>query len=416
MADAVRDGRAPTGSPASRRTRATLVGIEVALAVVLLVAAGLLGRTLLSLRHVDPGFTPRGAAALTVSLQGASEQSTRDVPRFFSDVVTTMASLPGVTAAGAINHLPLAGDLWSLSYGVDGQPARRAGDEPHAAYRVITPGYFRAMGQPLMSGRDFDRRDDDGALPVAIVNETLARRWWPRGSALGQRVIFSAQHAGDPPRTIVAIVADVLQTGLTTAPMDEIYLPLAQRAETDPGHASMTLVVRASGSAPATLFPPVRDVIRQADPQAAVYEALTLDEVLDREVWRERLASDLTAAFAVVALLLAALGIQGIVSHAVSTRVREFGVRLALGAAPSSLPRLAMREALAPVLCGLAGGLVLALAAGRLMASLLVGVAAGDPLVLAAMIGTLAVASAVAAWRPASRVARLDPSAALRDE
>ena len=416
LAEAVRDGRAPTGSPASRRTRATLVGIEVALAVVLLVAAGLLGRTLLALRQVDPGFNPRGAVALSVSLEGASEESTRNVPRFFTDVVSVLATLPGATAAGAINHLPLAGDLWSLSYVIDGQPAPRPGDEPHAAYRVITPGYFRAMAQAVLSGRDFDRRDDEAGAPVAIVNATLAHRWWPHGSAVGQRVAFNSQHAGDPPRTIVAVVSDVLQAGLTTTPMDEIYLPLAQRSETDPGHAAMTLVVRGGGDAPVALLPQVRDVVRRADAQAAVYDALTLDEVMDREVWRERLASNLTAAFAVVALLLAALGIQGIVSHAVSSRVREFGVRLALGATPASLPRLAMREALLPVLVGLGGGVVLAVAAGRLMTSLLVSVGAGDPLVFTAMVTTLAIASAVAAWRPAARIARLDPSAALRDQ
>ena len=416
MADAVRDGRAPTGSPASRRTRATLVGIEVALAVVLLVAAGLMGRTLLALRHVDPGFTPAGAASLTVSLQGASDRSAHDVPRFFSDVLTHVAALPGVTAAGAINHLPLAGDLWSLSYAVGGQPAPRPGEEPHAAYRVVTPGYFHAMGQSVLSGRDFDSRDDEGGAPVAVVNATLARRWWPNAPAIGQRLTFSPQHDGDPPRRIVAVVADVLQAGLTTAPMDEIYLPLAQRPEGDPGHAAMTLVVRVGGSSPASLFPAVRDVIRRAEPQAATYEALTLDEVMDREVWRERLAADLTSAFAVVALLLAALGIQGIVSHAVSSRVREFGVRLALGASPSSLPRLAMREALSPVICGLGAGLLMALAAGRLMTSLLVGVGVSDPLVLGVTVGALAAASAFAAWRPASRIAQLDPSAALRDE
>jgi putative ABC transport system permease protein len=414
LADAVRDGRALSGSRVSRLTRSTLVSAEVALAMVLLVSAALLGRTLLVLRAVNPGFSPVGVVSLSVSLRGSGVTQSDAQARFFDQVIDHVAAQPGVTAAGAINHLPLAGDTWSFGYAIDGVPAPLPGEEPHAVYRVVSPGYFRAMAQPRLAGRDLTGSDTNASIPVALVNETFARRWWPKGDAVGHRVTFAPAHDRDLPRTIVGVVADAHQHGLTEPPADEIYLPLDQRMGDDPGRASMTLVVRGASDGPA-LLAVAREAVRRANPAAATFAETTLVEVLDRELWRERLASDLVAAFAAIAFVLAVLGIHGIVSHSVSERVREFGVRLALGAAPGTLPRLAMRDAAGPVLVGLGAGLIAAVAVARLMSSLLVGVGPGDPLVLALTSSALAVAALAAAWWPAARIARLDPSAALRD-
>jgi putative ABC transport system permease protein len=415
LINAVRDGRAVAGSPAGRHARHALVSIEVALALLLLVAAGLLGRTLLSLRQVRLGFEPMGVVALSVSLQGSGSADPAAHSRFFDAAIQRVAGLPGVTAAGAINHLPLAGDLWTFRYLVDGQPPPRPGQEPGAAYRVITPGYFQSMSQRLVEGRAFESSDREDTVPVVIVNQALARRWWPRGGAIGQRIRFAPQNDADSPRTIVGVVMDAQQRDLVNAPTDEAYIPLAQRPRTDPGRAAMTVVARGHGT-PAVLLESIKEAVWQGDPQAAVFEAATLDEVLDRQVWREQVASNLVSGFALVALVLSALGINGIVSHGVSTRVREFGVRVALGATPSSLPRLAMREALLPVTVGLAAGIVLALAAGRMMRAVLVGVDPADPWVLSGTLAALATAAAVAAWRPAARTSKLDPAVALRRE
>ena len=227
---AARDGRAVAGSPAGRRARHALVSAEVALALLLLVAAGLLGRTLLSLRQVHLGFEPAGVVALSVSLQGSASSDAARRGQFFETTIQRIAALPGVTSAGAINHLPIAGDLWTFRYLVEGRPVPRPGQEPGAAYRVITPGYFETMSQRLVEGRLFEASDRDDTVPVVIVNQALARRWFPHGGAVGQRIRFAARNDTDPPRTIVGVVMDAQQRDLVSAPTDEAYIPLVAAA------------------------------------------------------------------------------------------------------------------------------------------------------------------------------------------
>jgi putative ABC transport system permease protein len=410
------EGRASTGSRSSRTLRQTMVGVEVALAVTLLASAGLLTRTLLALRDVDPGFRPHGAAAMSVSTDGTSFSGPSERVRFFTEVLDRASALPGVTAVGTINHLPLFGDVWTFGFTVEGRPAPDPGNEPHAVYRVASPGYFRAIAQPLVAGRDFDARDTAGGLPVAIVNTSLAARWWPNGEALGARLAF-ASSGNDAPiyLTIVGIVGNVRQRELTNESSDEIYVPLAQRPGDDPSRAAMTIVARTTGE-PGALLPMLRDAVWAVDRQAAVYEGVTLDDVLDREVWRERLAADLVGAFALVALILAAVGIQGILAYTVSQRTREFALRLALGASSRSVGALAAREAGLPVMLGLVAGLLLALVSGRALQHLLVGTQPTDPWVLLATVALLALTAGAAAWRPAARASRVDPAAALRSD
>jgi putative ABC transport system permease protein len=412
---AVRDGgRSVTASSAGRHTRALLVGTEVAVSFVLIVAAGLLGRTVANLHDIDPGFRPDGVVALSISLDGTAHEKAADRVRFLDLTLSRIRALPGVAAAGAINHLPLAGDLWTLGYRIEGRPVPRPGEELAAAYRVITPGYFHAMGQPLLAGRDLSDADSAGGRPVVIVNETLASRHWPRRSALGERIVVPGPDDNEDPLTIVGIVADAHQRSLTTVPDDEVYLPLAERPSASP-RSPMTLVARTAGN-PAGLLGQLPTAVWAGDRAAAVYEGLTLEEVIDHEIWRQQLAARLAGVFAVVALVLAAIGIHGVVSYAASRRLREFGIRLALGATPAAMRRLALREALSPVLGGLAAGLVFALTASGILVSLLVGVTAQDPGMLGASAAVLLLASVWAGWLPARRAARLDAASVLRDE
>jgi putative ABC transport system permease protein len=414
-AEALRgEGRASTGTRSSRVTRRVMVTIEVALAMTLLASAGLLGRTLLALRQVDPGFRAEGASALSVSTDGTVLSSAADRVQFFDGVLSRVAALPGVTAVGAINHLPLFGDVWTFRYLVEGQPAPDPGDEPRAIYRVASPGYFRAMAQAIIAGRDFDRRDTADGVPVAIVNEALAKRQWPRRDALGARLAFTT--SGTPTYlTIIGIVGNVRQQELTLEPSAEIYVPLAQRPGDDPSRSAMTIVAR-SPSLPASLLPSLREAVWAGDRQAAIYESVTLAEVLEREVWREQLAADLVGLFALIALILAAVGIHGILAYTVSQRTREFGLRLALGASQRSVRRLAAREAAVPVAIGLAVGVALALVGGRLIQHLLVGVAPNEPRIFAATVAVLAAVATLAAWRPAARASRVNPAEAFRAE
>ncbi len=409
------EGRAITGSRSSRALRRTMVGVEVALAVTLLASAGLLARTLIALRDVDPGFRASGAVAVSVSTDGSWASSPAERVQFFDAVRTRAAGIPGVAAVGAINHLPLFGDIWTFGFTIAGRPAPDPGKEPRAVYRVASPGYFRALAQPLIAGRDFDARDTFDGLQVAIVNRALAARWWPRGNAVGSRVAFTTRDATPTYLTIVGIVGDVRQSELTADAADEIYVPLAQRPGDDPSRATMTVVARTSGNAIA-LIPALRNAVWTENKEAAVYEAITLDDVLDREVWRERLAADLVGVFALVALTLAAVGIHGILAYTVSQRTREFGVRLALGATGRSIRALAAREAAVPVAVGLGGGLLLALAVGRWLHHLLVGTQPVDLMVLTMTVAILAAAGIVAGWRPAARAAKVDPAVALRSE
>ncbi len=409
------EGRATIGSRSSRALRRTMVGVEVALAVTLLISAGLLARTLIGLRDVDPGFRADGAVALSVSTDGASASSPAERVQFFNNVLTRAAAIPGVTAVGSINHLPLFGDVWTFGFTIDGRPAPDPGNEPRAIYRVASPGYFRALAQPLVVGREFDVRDTAEGHQVAIVNRALAERWWPRGDALGARLAFTTSDPIPTYLTVVGIVANVRQSELTAEAADEIYVPLAQRPGGDPSRGAMTLVARTAGDA-ASLIPALRNAVWSEDREAAVYEAITLTDVLDREVWRERLAADLVGVFALVALMLAAVGIHGILAYTVSQRTREFGVRLALGASRRSIRALAAREAALPVAVGLCCGAGLAVAVSRALNHLLVGTVPLTPALLTFTIALLMIAALAAGWRPATRASRVDPAAALRTE
>lgn len=406
--DVLRGTRGATGDRRVTTARGVLVGVEVTLAFVLAASAILLARTVIDLGRVDLGFDAARVEAVSVSLDGAAASTPEARTLFFEALVDRIASIPGVASASAINHLPLAGDLWVLGYQVEGAPLPRPGDEPRAAYRVVMPGYFSTVRQDVRSGRALEATDRAGSLPVVVVNERLARRQWPDGHAVGKRI-----RLGDEWLTVVGVVGDVPQSTLVDPVDDEVYLPLAQRQIQAAARMPMTIVVRTVSDVPVQAA--VRDAVWRLDGQAAVYDGVTVDDVLAAETWRERLAATLSSTFALVALFLAAVGISSVVGYAVTRRRREFGLRLALGATNRDVVGLAVREAAVPVIAGLAIGSAIVLAASRGVSRVVEGAGAADPIALAlAALALLGVALA-AAWRPASRAARIDPGASLRE-
>jgi putative ABC transport system permease protein len=419
--DALRGSeRGSSDGPRRARLRNVLVASEVALALVLLVGAGLLIRTLAALRGFDPGFRAAGVLSMAVSV-GGSEQSPADRrTAFYGAVLERLRALPGVESASAINHLPLAGDIWGRTFHVEGSPLPAAGEAPSASYRVVLPGYFDTMQIPLLRGRDFTIADDLASPGVVVVNETLARRFWPGEDPLGRRLALGDPRSGSLDwLQVVGVARNAAGHRWAAAPEAEVYLPVLQvrsyLERPEPHYSYLTFVLRTAAD-PAALGPSARAVVTELAPDSAVSQVKTMEEVVAGEMAQQRLYAALVAAFAALALLLAALGIYGIVSFTVSRRQREIAIRMALGARPADVLRLVLGQGLRAVALGTAAGLAGALAVTRLLRSLLYGVSASDPLTMAAVVMTLALVGAATACVPARRAIRIQALAALRDE
>jgi putative ABC transport system permease protein len=405
--------------------RRFFVVAEMAVAVALLAAAGLLARSFLKLLAVAPGFDPRRTLTLRVApaqvrpAPGETEEDffgrylgQRDqVAGFYESLLAGIAALPGVEAAAAVNYLPLTGRWWSIEVRAEGTPPAPPGQRPSAYGRVVSPGYFQAMGIALRDGRDFTRFDRTD--PVAVVSEAFARRHWPGQSPLGRRL--SVDNPPGPWLTVVGVAADVRVDGLEEEARPLFYVPLRQATFGFYPDWGMDLVVR-TRSAPEGLAPAVRDEVRRRDPALPVFAVETMESRLSGSTARRRAAAQVFGAFAGVALLLAATGLSGLVAFSVRLRVREMGVRAALGARPRDLVSLVLREGLAVAAMGAALGLAAAMAASRVLASLLYATPALDPATFAAVTGLLVLVSLVACYGPARRAGRLDPIAALRQD
>ncbi|HKG94849.1 MAG TPA: FtsX-like permease family protein, partial [Gemmatimonadaceae bacterium] len=386
------------------RLRGALVGVEVALALVLLAGAGLLIRSLARLMSQDPGFAPRGVLVARVVLPSSRYAGGPARRRFYDELLPTLRALPGVAAAGATNAPPL---VWGPNGGlaVEGRE-----ESAQAHYRVVSPELMRALGVPLLRGRPLEARDDSAASHAALVNAAFAARVWPGVDAVGRRIRFLGMDAhNDVWLTVVGVVGDMRQIALESAPAPEVYVSYRQRPERA---GAMSIVIRTSG-APAALAPAVRAAVRARDPLVPV-ELTTMDERVRRSVADRRFVMLVLAAFGAVALVLAAAGIYGVLSYTVARRTREIGVRVALGAQRGTVLAMVLRDAMRPVLAGAAAGAVAALLLGRLMRGLVYGVGVADPVALGLAAALLLAVALAASWMPAHRAARVDPLTALR--
>jgi putative ABC transport system permease protein len=420
LAESLREGeRGTTAGLRRQRLRGLLIGSEVALALVLLVGAGLMMRSFAALRAVDPGFDPGHVLTAVVSVTGArAAEPTRRVG-FYQELLERVRGLPGVVSAGAINHLPLAGDIWGWPFEVEGAPPPGPGESPSAAYRVVLPRYFQTMGQPIVRGRDFSDRDSLGAPGVVVVNECLAARHWPGQDPIGKRITFDDLDKDPTWLSVVGVARNAVRSRWAEAPEDEIYLPLLQQRSylerTRSQYTYLTLVLRARGDATA-LASALRAAVWSIEPDVTVAAVQTMDDVVAQSTAGSRFLLLLLGSFAAAALALAAVGIYGVMSYSVACRTSEIGIRVALGATRGDVLRLVVGEALAVAGAGAAVGLLAALGLSRLMSSLLYAVTASDPLTFAGVCLLLAGVALAASSVPALRATRIDPLVALRSE
>lgn len=399
------------GSPRTRRVRATLVSVQVASSVVLLVGAGLLTRAIWRLHDVDPGIRTEGVLTLRTALPWPAYAPTERRHEFYERVIQDVRALPGVRGAAYTSGLPMVmrGGIWPVSTGEGEQVVRSASNT--ASLRFVTPGYFEVLDIPLLQGRDFRAQDGPDQPYVAVVSESFAQRYWPDQSPLGKRFDF-----GLAERTIVGVVRDVRVRGLEQESEPQVYLAHQQVPD---GwliyYAPKDLIV--SGDVdPLALLPAVRRIVSAVDPRQPVSDARTMEDVVAAEAAPRRAQLRVLVALAATALLLAGVGIHGLLGYSVSLRSREIGVRMALGARRGEVARMVAREAMAMVIAGVVPGLLLALAAGRALSALLLGVRPADPAVLGVAVGATLLLAAAGALVPALRAVRVDPTRAMNAE
>jgi putative ABC transport system permease protein len=408
--DTLKEGGRGLPAGAGRgRFRDALAAAEIALALILLAGSGLLIRSFLKLASVDPGFRPQGVLTMNVNLPNFGYNTPEEMIAFERQAVARLEGLPGVRAAGVIFGLPL-GDMRIVGdYTVEDRPTF----EPAAAVKeVVGGGYFRAMGIPLQQGRFFNEHDSESAQRVVIVNETFARLFGPHRGALGKRL--KPGFAPDAWCSVVGVVGDAKQSALNEAFAPAIYLPYAQ-APIDVFMRNITFVVAARGD-PLRIAPAARAAVQAVDPNLPVFDVASMEELVSRSVSGPRFNSLMLGGFAALALLLAAVGIYGVVAYSVAQRTHEIGVRMALGARGRDVVHEILAKGLALAAAGLALGLLGALALTRLLAGMLYGVGAEDPLTFAAVSAILAATAVIATYVPARRATRVDPIIALRCE
>jgi putative ABC transport system permease protein len=388
--------------------RSILVVPQMALSVVLLVGAGLLMRTFIALTGTETGMGTQHVLVATVApaASRAGEGGTWD--GLYAPLLEAARALPGVDAVGMTSHLPLRESGFNGHFGIVGAPAARLAERPIAELRLVSPGYFTALGVPIIEGRDLTDHDVAGAPPVVLFNEAAARRYFPGRSPVGERINFLNEE-----RTVVGVVADVRQIRLEWRPAWELYFPHAQFAAVL--DMPMTLVA-ATRSQPLLLAGPLRDVVRAVDPTLPLYDVSTLERVISASVSDRRLYLWLLGTFAAAAMTLAIAGIYGVVAFTVSRRTREIGIRLALGSEPAGVQRLVVWQGFRLALVGLVLGIICAFALTRLLDSVLYGVSTRDPLTFAAVCTILGCVAAAASYVPARRAAGLSPMVTLRSE
>jgi putative ABC transport system permease protein len=410
--DALKEGGKGSGAQGARsnRLRSAFVIIEVAMALMLLVSAGLLVRSFARLQKIDTGFNTENVLTMVLRLPGGKYKEDAQVVNFFRQATERVRALPGVRAVGMVNFLPLYGGLGSATgFTVAGRPAPAPGEEPSTNVRVADPGYFNAMGIPLMRGRNFTDFEASEARRVVLISESMARQHFPGEDPLGKHI--SVEMFDKPtPTEIVGVVGDVRYDSLTDKAEPTVYFPLPELT-----YPFMTFVIQTSGD-PAEMTPAVQRELSAIDPDQPISDVRTMNQVMADTVGRARFNTLLFGLFAGLATLLAAIGIFGVMNYSVTLRTREIGLRMALGAQPSRVLMLVLRQGLLLTLIGIGIGLAGALALRRVMSGLLFGVDATDPATFAAIVVLLTVVSLIACYIPARRATRIDPLIALKYE
>jgi predicted permease len=407
------------------RTRNVLIASEFALALMLLIGAGLLIRSFAAMESLNPGYDPSNVLTMVVPVTGTSGSPEGKRAAFYDALLRNIRAMPGVQSASAVNHIPIGGDSWGFPFTVDGRTEPRVGEVPSASYKVVMPGYFGTMRTPIVAGRDVSASDNLGAPGVVVVNEYLAHLYWPGESAIGKRISFAKDSTGARVwLAVIGVVHNTIHGDWTAPPEEEVFLPFSQQRDylaNPAGHFSyMTFAIRTSCSAPpaicdpAQLTPAIRAAVRALDPNVPLAEVQTMSSLVERATARERFYLMLLATFAGVAVALAAVGIYGVMSYAVSRRTHELGLRMALGAEPRQLLASVVREGMTVAAIGGAVGIAGALAISRVMASLLFGVKATDPLTFAMVAAALGAVALAACYIPARRETRIDPLETLR--
>jgi putative ABC transport system permease protein len=412
--DALKEGgRGSTEGIGRNRVRSLLVVTEIALSLVLLVGAGLMIKSFMRLREVDPGFNTKNVLTTGLSPSRVKYTEVEQQRNFLGEVLRRLESVPGVEAAGLVSPLPLSGNASSKTFTREGQPVV-AGNLSSSSFREISPNYFRAMGIPLMKGRVFSERDTQAAPLAVIVNETFVRRFFPGEDPIGKRILIGAdatENPNPPPSEIIGVVGDVHHLGLDVEAGPEYYVSYQQDTL-----RRLNLVVRTRSDDVSGMTTAIRSAIKQVDQEQYIPAIETMDQLLAESVARRRFNMLLLGIFASLALVLAAVGIYGVMSYSVTQRTHEIGIRIALGAQTRDVIRMVVSQGMTLALIGVGIGLLAAFVVTRIMTSLLFGVSPTDAMTFGAVAVGLSVIALVACLIPARRATRVDPMVALRYE
>ena len=409
--ESLQEGNRGGAGPESHRLRGLLVISQVALSLLLLTGAGLLIKSFANLRATRPGFDPSRAMVLQLVLPKVKYPDPMQHWQFFEQILPKLAAIPGVEAAGAANPMPFSGNDRGSSFAIAGQPPVPRGNHPVASHLTITPGYFKAMGTPLVLGRDFDARDNKESTRVAIVNEAFVRRFLGNSNALGQRILLDEADAKTTTMEIVGVAGNSLHESLSAPAEPEFYIPAAQ----DPSRR-MDVVLRLTKANVSGLDTTLRHIVHEFDKDLFVPKLDLLENRVRLTLAQPRFNMLLLGTFAAIAVVLATIGIYGVIAYGVAQRTREIGIRMALGAQRADMLRMILRQSLKIVAIGLVFGLISSLVATRLMTALLYGVSPNDLLTYVSVIAVLAGAALIASYFPARRAMSVDPIVALRYE
>ena len=410
--DTLKEGGRSGQSAARGRLRNSLIVAEMALALMLLIGAGLLMRSFWQLQQVSPGFQPQGVLTQIVSLPGQKYKELAQRTNFFEQLLPQLKAMPGVQSVGACSVIPMSGTNSSGSFQIEGRQIPQGQSSPHGDRWMAAGDYFETMKIPLIRGRYFNAQDNATSLGVAIIDETMAKKYWPNEDPLGKRISFDRDDQGNPRwREIVGIVGHAKHRNLEGESRVQYYLPYAQRATSN----SLFLVLRTSGD-PNSLASAVRSTVRSLDKDLPVFRVTTMEQLVADSMAQRRFTLWLLGIFAVTALLLAAVGLYGVLAYSVSQRSHEIGIRMALGAQSTDVQKMVVGQGMKLVLLGTVKGLIGAFVLMRLMSSLLFGVGAADPLTYVVIAALLAGVALLACWIPARRATKVDPMIALRYE